>query len=93
MSWARYRSRDWHRFWRRSRSASGTTRPVRLFGQTFAAAVIDRSAMGADGTIAGPAIINQMDTTTLVPPGWQARRVAAGALVLERTAPEGKSTQ
>ena len=40
--------------------------------------------------IAGPAIINQMDTTTLVPPGWQARRIAAGALVLERMATEGK---
>jgi N-methylhydantoinase A len=74
-------------------SASGATRPVRLLGQTFSAAVIDRSAMGADETIAGPAIINQMDTTTLVPPGWQARRIAAGALVLERTAPEGKSPQ
>ncbi len=42
--------------------------------------VIERSAL--EGTVAGPAIINQMDTTTLVPPGWQAfRRVAAGALV------------
>jgi N-methylhydantoinase A len=73
-------------------SASGTTRPVRLLGQTFSAAVIDRSAMGTDETIPGPAIINQMDTTTLVPPGWQTRRIAAGALVLERTEPEGKST-
>jgi N-methylhydantoinase A len=48
--------------------------------------------MGTDETIPGPAIINQMDTTTLVPPGWQTRRIAAGALVLERTEPEGKST-
>ena len=72
--------------------ASGTTRAVRLLGQTFSAAVIDRSAMVAGETIPGPAIINQMDTTTLVPPGWQARRIAAGALVLERTAAEGKST-
>jgi N-methylhydantoinase A len=48
--------------------------------------------MGTGETISGPAIINQMDTTTLVPPGWQARRIAAGALVLERTAAEGKST-
>ncbi len=72
-------------------SAPGTTRAVRLLGQTFSAAVIDRSAMGTGETISGPAIINQMDTTTLVPPGWQARRIAAGALVLERTAAEGKS--
>ena len=72
--------------------ASGTTRPVRLLGQTCSATAIDRSAMGTGETISGPAIINQMDTTTLVPPGWQARRIAAGALVLERTAAEGKST-
>ncbi len=72
--------------------AATATRPVRLLGRTFSAAVIDRSAMATDATIAGPAIINQMDTTTLVPPGWQARRIAAGALVLERTATEGRPT-
>jgi N-methylhydantoinase A len=58
------------------------SRPLRLFGQTFAASVIDRSTLA--GTVVGPAIINQMDTTTLVPPGWQARRVDGSALVLER---------
>jgi N-methylhydantoinase A len=72
-------------------AATGTTRPIRLFGRTCTASVIDRSALDADGTIAGPAIINQMDTTTLVPPGWQGRRLAAGALVLERTTPEGNA--
>ena len=61
---------------------AATSRSVRLFGQTVSATVIDRSAL--TGTIMGPAIINQMDTTTLVPPGWQARRIDAGALVLER---------
>ena len=61
---------------------AATSRSVRLFGQTVTATVIDRSAL--TGTIMGPAIINQMDTTTLVPPGWQARRIDAGALVLER---------
>ena len=70
--------------------ATTTTRPLRLFGQCFTATVIDRAAL--QGTIAGPAIINQMDTTTLVPPGWQARRIAAGALVLERVTPQGAAT-
>jgi N-methylhydantoinase A len=70
-----------------SGATSTTTRPIRLLGQSFTASVIDRAAL--EGTIAGPAIINQMDTTTLVPPGWQARRIAAGALVLERVAEEG----
>jgi N-methylhydantoinase A len=67
-----------------SATSSGATRPLRLLGQNFTASVIDRGALG--GTIAGPAIINQMDTTTLVPPGWLARRIGAGALVLERVA-------
>jgi len=71
--------------------ATVTTRPIRLFGQSLTVAVVDRAAFA--GTIAGPAIINQMDTTTLVPPGWQARRIAAGALILERVATEGKAAQ
>ncbi len=58
------------------------TRTIRLLGRSVLASVLDRSV--AQGTIAGPAIINQMDTTTLVPPGWQARRIDAGSLVLER---------
>jgi N-methylhydantoinase A len=66
--------------------SKATKRAIRLFGRTVVAAVMERSAL--EGTIEGPAIINQMDTTTLVPPGWRGRRVDAGALVLERkTAP------
>lgn len=72
--------------------AGSAARPIRLFGKTVTANVFDRSELLDDTPIAGPAIINQMDTTTLVPPGWQARRIAAGALVLERSAPEGKAT-
>jgi N-methylhydantoinase A len=68
--------------------AFSATRPVRLFGRTVTACVAERSAL--EGTIAGPAIINQMDTTTLVPPGWEAHRIGAGALVLERSAAEGR---
>jgi N-methylhydantoinase A len=59
------------------------SRPVRLFGRELAAAVHDRAALAADQPVTGPAIIEQMDTTTLVPPGWQASRVGSGALVLE----------
>ena len=40
--------------------------------------------LGDGRALAGPAIINQMDTTTLIPPGWSARIVRSGALVLER---------
>jgi N-methylhydantoinase A len=61
-----------------------TTRPIRLFGKVFEARVVGRAALADGGALEGPAIINQMDTTTLIPPGWSARIVRSGALVLER---------
>jgi N-methylhydantoinase A len=60
------------------------SRPVRLFGRAFEARVLGRASLHE--VVAGPAIVNQMDTTTLIPPGWQARAVASGAVVLERSA-------
>jgi N-methylhydantoinase A/oxoprolinase/acetone carboxylase beta subunit len=49
------------------------------------AAVYDRAALKTDDIVAGPAIVEQDDTTTLVPPGWRARVDHAGNLVLERS--------
>jgi N-methylhydantoinase A len=40
--------------------------------------------------IEGPAIINQMDTTTLIPAGWRGRTVASGALIVERSVAKGE---
>ena len=34
--------------------------------------------------VAGPAVITQVDATTLVPPGWATRPIESGALLLER---------
>ena len=62
-----------------------TTRPIRLFGKVFEARVVGRAALADGRMLKGPAIINQMDTTTLIPPGWSAHIVRSGALVLERT--------
>lgn len=60
------------------------TRTVRLFGREVRALVHDRGALGVGQHVAGPAIVNQMDTTTWIPPGWEAHVVPSGALVLER---------
>lgn len=38
---------------------------------------------GLQGTVAGPLLIDEADTTTVVPPGWTVRRDNAGNLVLE----------
>ncbi len=48
--------------------------------------VLDRDAIGRGDRIAGPAIIEQMDTTTVVPPGWTATVDGAANLLLLREA-------
>jgi N-methylhydantoinase A len=50
-----------------------------------ATALYARDALGAGDVFDGPAIVTQLDTTTLVPPGWQGRADASGALLLTRT--------
>ncbi len=57
---------------------------VHFAGGTREAALYDRAALGAGDHFAGPAIVTQLDATTLVPPGWGARMHASGALVLRR---------
>jgi N-methylhydantoinase A len=57
---------------------------VHFAGGTREAALHDRTALGAGDTFSGPAIVTQLDATTLVPPGWGARMDASGTLVLRR---------
>jgi N-methylhydantoinase A len=57
---------------------------VHFAAGTREAALYDRAALGANDRFAGPAIVTQLDATTLVPPGWAARMHASGALVLSR---------
>jgi N-methylhydantoinase A len=63
-----------------------SSRQVRLFGSSFEAAVLERDNLAPGRRIDGPAIVNQMDTTTLIPAGWHASTVASGALIVARTA-------
>ncbi|MBV9153672.1 MAG: hydantoinase/oxoprolinase family protein, partial [Alphaproteobacteria bacterium] len=76
----------------RSEAAGGSAemRTVRLFGREVAVQVHERAELGTGRRIAGPAIVNQMDTTTWIPPGWTASVVPSGALVLlrPRTTPD-----
>jgi N-methylhydantoinase A len=44
----------------------------------------DRSSLGAGDTIKGPAIISQLDATTLVAPGWTGEVHPSGAILLTR---------
>jgi N-methylhydantoinase A len=46
------------------------------------AAIFDRLALPAGAVFAGPAIVEQMDSTIVVPPGWQAEVDDYGNIVL-----------
>ena len=46
------------------------------------ATLFERDALRRGSRFAGPAIVEQADTTTLVPPGWQGEVAASGELLL-----------
>ncbi|MGG5809631.1 hydantoinase/oxoprolinase family protein [Falsiroseomonas sp. CW058] len=48
--------------------------------------VLHRASLGPGDALRGPAVIEQMDTTTIVPPGWAARCDRLGNLLLEHGA-------
>jgi N-methylhydantoinase A len=47
-------------------------------------AIYDRDRLGVGAAFAGPAIVEQFDATTVVPPGWHAFVDRHGNLILER---------
>lgn len=63
-------------------SRKGTRRVLMGQGETVDAAIHTRDRISASEIIAGPAIIEQSDTTTLIEPGWHARLAAGQALVV-----------
>ena len=56
-------------------------------GAFVEARVLDRAAVGPGDRLVGPAIVEQLDTTVLVPPGYTARVAALDSLVIERSEP------
>jgi N-methylhydantoinase A/oxoprolinase/acetone carboxylase beta subunit len=67
-----------------STHAEVTWRDV-VFGlEQTTTAVVARATLPAGWQAKGPTIVEQDDTTTVVPPGWHARLQASGALKLER---------
>jgi N-methylhydantoinase A len=66
--------------------AAKGTRKIHLDGSTSAEATLyerDRLEIGA--ILAGPAIVEQFDATTVIPPGWSARVDGFRNLILART--------
>ena len=53
-------------------------------GARVSATVYDRSELAAEATVDGPAILEQAESTTVVPPGWRGQIRGDGALVMRR---------
>jgi N-methylhydantoinase A len=51
----------------------------------IAAQVHDRACMAAEALIDGPAVIESLESTILIPPGWQARMDSDGYILMART--------
>jgi N-methylhydantoinase A len=49
--------------------------------------LLDRTSFGASDRFTGPAIVTQLDATTLVPPGWQGEVHSSGAILLTKVVP------
>ena len=74
---------------RSPRTAGGPRSPAPAASTTAAGASgrhAGREALAQDDTIAAETIIEQEDTTVVIPPGWSGRVGAAGTLVLQRGA-------
>ena len=52
--------------------------------QAFPTRFYDRGLLPLDETLGGPAVVFHLDTTTVVPPGWNARADASGNLILKK---------
>ncbi len=57
-------------------------RLVHFAAATLATPVLDRTKLGAGARFDGPAIVTQLDATTLVPPGWRVEVHPSGAMLL-----------
>jgi N-methylhydantoinase A len=73
-------------------SAGGTvdaarteTRDVYFDGEFLPVPVYDRSRVPADAPFAGPALVEEMGSVTVVPPGWQGVVGRLGELTLTRS--------
>ena len=58
---------------------------VRIEGHSSPVPALDRARLAPGSRIEGPAVVAEATATTWVPPGWTARVVQAGHLLLERS--------
>jgi N-methylhydantoinase A len=66
--------------------APKTERPVGLWPGVTSAKVYDRAALAVGQQVAGPAIIEERETTLVIPPGWTGAVDALGCVVARQEA-------
>jgi len=59
-------------------------RTISLNGMTMQATLYERARLDIGATVAGAAVVEQFDATTLIPPGWSAQVDGYGNLILTR---------
>jgi N-methylhydantoinase A len=59
-------------------------RSVYFGGQFFECSVYARNHLALGEAVTGPAVIEESGSTTIIPPGWTARTIAHGELLMER---------
>ena len=65
-----------------SGAKSTATLPVHFADGTRDVPLYERATLGTGDKISGPAIISQLDATTLVLPGWQGEVHPSGSILL-----------
>jgi N-methylhydantoinase A len=79
-------TRSFHLDGTNAAASGGSSRRIHIGGHGVDAPVRTRSSLG-EAAEPGPLLVDEYDTTVVVPPGWSARRDAStGTLVLERGA-------
>jgi N-methylhydantoinase A len=61
-----------------------TRRPLHAFADPVEAPVFDRRTLAQSQVVEGPAIVEERETTTVVPPGWSTTIDRLGCIVLKR---------
>jgi N-methylhydantoinase A len=61
-----------------------TSRPVHAWSEGADTPVYDRKSLAAGQTITGPAIIEERETTTAIPPGWTATIDQVGCIIARK---------
>jgi N-methylhydantoinase A/oxoprolinase/acetone carboxylase beta subunit len=68
----------------RRADAQVATREVYFAGAFRSTPIFMRDRLATDHVIQGPAVIEESGSTTIVPPGWTAKVIGLGELMLER---------